>query len=763
MKIWFKTQTFSRFVRGSRGFTLSELAVVLAVTGILASIAVPNYLGSRNNSFDKDAQASIDVVLQAAKMHYQTYGDFSDGVTTQCGDTSVLAADLQRLEPGIDVVVGTVASTNSRVVSVQAVSTWNSGNESLGCQGFYAVALSSSGSCWAARFTVEGKYLATGSVSPIVLATEANTNNSEITPLSNTAVNGLAYAALKPMTSGADGTNSNGIAAIAAACKAKAHSTGIATVSGSYIAPSQFYPTWRDVASGGTITNNPGPDISLSPSSESRTQFVAMTGYSITASGTQVTSYSISPSAPNGTSFSTTTGLLSGTPTTVQSATVYTITGRNLYGSSTATFTLTVLAASPGTPRITSRVYGDNQVTVTVAAGTGGTPSSFTVSASPQVSGETRTCTVTGSSGSCIVTGLTNGVAYTFTAIASNDTATSSASSASASTTPYSVAGRAAAELAAAGEGTLWTMRTAPATSYGEEFSSVAYGNGVWVAVGRNSAMTSTDGVTWTALSGDWGGDNGYWTSITYGGGRWVAVSDRYRARTSTDLVNWTITAPSSSRQQSWSEVTYGLADADGNNGLFVAVGWTGTYQTDARTIMTSPDGETWTAQTAPNLRSWSSVAYGNGLFVAVSSTQYDNLTSVITSPDGVTWTERTTPYAYWQSVAYENGIFVAVGGGYGSSRVMTSSDGVAWTGRILSFDAALLSVVYGDGVWVAVSDSGIRVLTSPDAITWTAQSSASDSAFWKSVAYNGSKLVAVGQSEGGRSGYLPYDSVMTG
>jgi prepilin-type N-terminal cleavage/methylation domain-containing protein len=244
-------QSVSKFVRGSRGFTLSELAVVLAVTGILASIAVPNYLGSRNNSFDKDAQASIDVVLQAAKFHYQTYGDFSDGVTTLCGDTSVLAADLQRIEPGIDVVVGTSASTNSRVVSVQAVTTWNSGNESLGCQGFYAVALSSSGTCWAARFTVEGKYLATGSVSPIVLATETNTNNSAITPLSNTAVNGLAYAALKPMTSGADGTNSNGLAAIAAACKAKTHSTGVATVSGSYIAPTQFYSTWRDVAAAG--------------------------------------------------------------------------------------------------------------------------------------------------------------------------------------------------------------------------------------------------------------------------------------------------------------------------------------------------------------------------------------------------------------------------------------------------------------------------------------------------------------------------------
>ena len=435
MKIWIKTQTFSRFVRGSRGFTLSELAVVLAVTGILASIAVSNYLGSRNNSFDKDAQASIDVVLQAAKIHYQTYGDFSDGVTTQCGDTAVLAADLQRLEPGIDVVVGTSASTNSRMVSVQAVNTWNSGNESLGCQGFYAVALSSSGSCWAARFTVEGKYLATGSVSPIVLATETNSNNSAITPLSNTAVNGLAYAALKPMTSGANGTNVNGLAQIAAVCKAKNHSTGVATVSGAYIAPSQFYSTWRDVAPGGTTTNNTGPEFSLSSSSESVVQNVDMTGYTITSTGTAITSYSISPSAPTGTTFSTTTGLLSGTPTTVQSARAYTITATNEFGTGTATFTLTVTVEAPGTPTV-EVVPGNTQATVTVAAGTGGTPSSYTVSASPQVSGVTRTCTVTGASGSCIVTGLTNGVDYTFTATASNASATSTASSATDSITP---------------------------------------------------------------------------------------------------------------------------------------------------------------------------------------------------------------------------------------------------------------------------------------------------------------------------------------
>jgi hypothetical protein len=272
-------------------------------------------------------------------------------------------------------------------------------------------------------------------VSPIVLATETNTNNSAITPLSSTAVNGLAYGALKPQTSGADGTNINGLAQIAAACKAKTHATGVATVSGSYIAPSQFYSTWRDVVPGGTTTNEAGPNFSLSSSSESVGQNQAMTGYTITPTGTAIVSFAISPSAPTGTSFSTTTGLLSGTPTTVQSATVYTITSTNAIGTATATFTLTVTVVAPGTP-ITEAVPGNTQTTVFVSAGTGGTPTSYTVSASPQVSGVTRTCTVTGASGSCIITGLTNGVAYTFTATASNAVSTSSASTASASVTP---------------------------------------------------------------------------------------------------------------------------------------------------------------------------------------------------------------------------------------------------------------------------------------------------------------------------------------
>jgi hypothetical protein len=91
--------------------------------------------------------------------------------------------------------------------------------------------------------------------------------------------------------------------------------------------------------------------------------------------------------------------------------------------------------------------------------------------------------------------------------------------------------------------------------------------------------------------------------------------------------------------------VTYG-------NGLFVAVGKYGT-------ILTSPDGVTWTARTSGTSDYLRSVTYGNGLFVAVG--EYG---TILTSPDGVTWTAQTSGTGNdLNGVAYGNGLFVAVGG----------------------------------------------------------------------------------------------------
>lgn len=98
------------------------------------------------------------------------------------------------------------------------------------------------------------------------------------------------------------------------------------------------------------------PAISLSSSSGfALTNSNVGSLYTISNTGGSVTSYSISPALPTGLSFSTVTGLISGTPTALSSATNYTITARRVdanngaSSSDTAVFNLVVVNVAPTT------------------------------------------------------------------------------------------------------------------------------------------------------------------------------------------------------------------------------------------------------------------------------------------------------------------------------------------------------------------------------------------------------------------------------
>jgi hypothetical protein len=124
-----------------------------------------------------------------------------------------------------------------------------------------------------------------------------------------------------------------------------------------------------------------------------------------------------------------------------------------------------VTLAAPGTPLQPTGVRGNGQVTVSVAAGTGGTPATYTVVA---VGDATKTCTVTVPATSCIVTGLTNGTAYTFTVTATNAAGTSVASAASAAVTPATVPGAPTIGAVAVASSTSVTVNcTTPASNGG--------------------------------------------------------------------------------------------------------------------------------------------------------------------------------------------------------------------------------------------------------------------------------------------------------
>jgi len=193
--------------------------------------------------------------------------------------------------------------------------------------------------------------------------------------------------------------------------------------------------------------------------------------------------------------------------------------------------------------------------------------------------------------------------------------------------------------------------------------------------------------------------------------------------------ITWTLYSGTS--LNTWTSIAYG-------GGLFVAVASSGGNQ-----VMTSPDGITWTARTAAENNSWSSIAYGNGLFVVVSET---GLHKVMTSPDGITWTARTDIGGSWESVTYGAGLFVAVSSSGGPTPVMTSPDGITWTGRA-STGSIWRSITYGNSLYVAIASGGpTQVMTSPDGITWTDRT-ASSSNNWVSVTYGGGLFVAVSNS----------------
>jgi hypothetical protein len=126
------------------------------------------------------------------------------------------------------------------------------------------------------------------------------------------------------------------------------------------------------------------PAFTLSSSSENRATGSSLTSYTITSTGGDVASYSISPSAPAGLAFSASTGLLSGSPTSVASATTYTITATNTSGTATATFELTVTLGAPAfsLPSISETRAAGTALSGYTISSTGGTIASYSISPS---------------------------------------------------------------------------------------------------------------------------------------------------------------------------------------------------------------------------------------------------------------------------------------------------------------------------------------------------------------------------------------------
>lgn len=137
---------------------------------------------------------------------------------------------------------------------------------------------------------------------------------------------------------------------------------------------------------------------------------------------TGAVSYSISPTLPAGLSMSASTGVISGTPSIVNSLSTYVITATGASaGTATSSLSLSVAPAVPAAPTQVTAVALRGQSVVSWTAGnTGGAQVTYSVSTTGGSS-----CTTTGTS--CVVSGLAGGSSYVFSVTATNSAGTSPA------------------------------------------------------------------------------------------------------------------------------------------------------------------------------------------------------------------------------------------------------------------------------------------------------------------------------------------------
>ena len=163
-----------------------------------------------------------------------------------------------------------------------------------------------------------------------------------------------------------------------------------------------------------TVTNGAPAQLTYSNNPAVYTANVPIMANVPTTTGGEPTQYAVSPSLPAGLTLNLTSGMISGTPSTAQHASPYTITASNAFGSTTATLTFTVenqvasLTYSPSTVVYTAgqaitplaagnAVTGTYSVNPPLPAGLSLNGNSGTISGTPSAVTSTETYTVTAS------------------------------------------------------------------------------------------------------------------------------------------------------------------------------------------------------------------------------------------------------------------------------------------------------------------------------------------------------------------------------
>lgn len=282
----------------------------------------------------------------------------------------------------------------------------------------------------------------------------------------------------------------------------------------------------------------------------------------------------------------------------------------------------------------------------------------------------------------------------------------------------------------------------------GNLVSGFTYGNGMFVACGNAYGFYSSNGINWNKTSY-------YGNVLAYGNDKFVKLTDTTYAY-STDGVNWTQgTLPVSG---GWKSIAYG-------DGKFVAISFSGSKS------VVSTDGINWVGGTLPGVGNnnyrWCGVTYGNGMFVATGNYDAYSRFAFAYSTDGINWTEGKYPsISYIGKVTYGNGKFVAISSsGSSNNYYIYSNDGINWAERTFPVSGYWEYITFGTGLFVVANYNGSIILYSSDGINWTEKQSINLSSSQALITYGNDKLVIVGSNSDltqNQAAYIPVTAALS-